>query len=140
MTPTKLLDPICDMVVDVAEARDQGLTMELGEREYAFCSHGCVVKFAKAPQNYVPKIEAWIVAQAHGEHAAPHAHPTESPAIDAGIRAWYASCRCCLSDAYPKVVEALDAERAATAQAPADAGICEIAEAEPSKSGNGLDA
>jgi len=30
------------------------------------------------------------------------------------MRAWYSSCRCCLSDAYPKVVEALDAEKAST--------------------------
>jgi hypothetical protein len=28
------------------------------------------------------------------------------------MREWYKSCRCCLSDAYPKVVEALDAEKA----------------------------
>ena len=113
----KLLDPICDMIVDVAEARDQGLTMEMGEREYAFCSHGCLVKFAKSPDQYIPKIEAWVAMQAQGappQHTAAHAHGDEVPAIDAGMRAWYASCRCCLSDAYPKVVEALDAEKAPT--------------------------
>jgi YHS domain-containing protein len=113
----KLLDPICDMIVDVADARDLGLTMELGDREYAFCGHGCLVKFAKSPQPYIPKVEAWIAAQRLGApaaHPATHAHSDETPTIDAGIRAWYASCRCCLSDAYPKVVEALDSERAAS--------------------------
>ena len=29
---TKLLDPVCDMILDRAEARDHGLTMELGDR------------------------------------------------------------------------------------------------------------
>jgi hypothetical protein len=29
------------------------------------------------------------------------------------MRRWYASCRCCLSEAYPKVVEQLDAEKSA---------------------------
>jgi hypothetical protein len=50
--------------------------------------------------------------------------------IDAGVRAWYASCRCCLSDAYPQVVEVLDRERAVGHNAPADAGICETADAQ----------
>jgi len=60
---TKMLDPICDMIVDLAEARDQGLTMEMGGREYAFCGHGCLVKFSKAPQTYIPKVDAWIATQ-----------------------------------------------------------------------------
>ena len=127
---TKLLDPVCDMVVDVAQARDQGLTLELPDREYAFCGHSCLTKFAKSPETYKAKVDAWLAAHAHGEHALPHAHTDELPVIDDGIREWYKSCRCCLSDAYPKVVEQLDAERAATAQAPADAGICETAEAQ----------
>ena len=33
------------------------------------------------------------------------------------MREWYKSCRCCLSDAYPKVVEALDAEKEKAASA-----------------------
>jgi hypothetical protein len=49
--------------------------------------------------------------------------------IDEGMRRWYESCSCCLSDAYPEVKAALDAERAAQAAAPVGAGICEIAEA-----------
>lgn len=127
MTPTKLLDPVCDMIVDVAEARDQGLTLERPEREYAFCAAGCLATFAKSPQRYIPKVEAWLAA---GGHDAAHAHTDELPEIDHGMREWYRSCRCCLSDAYPKVVEQLDAERAAASQPRADAGICEAAEAE----------
>ena len=33
----QMLDPVCDMTVDLDEAREAGLTMELGDREYAFC-------------------------------------------------------------------------------------------------------
>ena len=129
-TPTKLLDPVCDMIVDLAEARDQGLTMELEDREYAFCGHGCLVKFAKSPQAYIPKVDVWLAAEARGEHVETHAHSDELPVLDNGMREWYKSCRCCLSDAYPKVVETLDAEREAMKQAPAEAGICETAEAQ----------
>jgi hypothetical protein len=53
------------------------------------------------------------------------------PVIDNGMREWYASCRCCLSDAHPKVVELLDAEKAAAHQDPAGTGICEAAESDP---------
>ena len=108
---TKLLDPICDMVVDVAEARDQGLTIDRSDREYAFCSHGCLTKFAKEPARHIPKVEAWLAAGGADGHHAAHAHPDELPVIDNGMREWYKSCRCCLSEAYPKVVEALDAEK-----------------------------
>jgi YHS domain-containing protein len=126
---TKLLDPVCDMIVDVAEAREQGLTLELPDREYAFCGPGCLTKFAKSPETYKAKVDAWLAAEARGEHT--HAHPPteELPVLDGGMREWYKACRCCMHDAYPKVVEQLDAERAAMAQAPAAAGICETAEA-----------
>lgn len=107
---TRILDPICDMIVNVAAARDDGLTIERPEREYAFCSHGCLLTFAKAQTTYVPKVDAWLAAEARGEHA--HAPASaEMPAIDAGMRLWYASCRCCLSDAHPEVVKMLDAEK-----------------------------
>jgi hypothetical protein len=120
------------MIVGLAEARDQGLTMELGDREFAFCSHGCLVRFAKSPQTYIPKVDAWLAQQQHGDHHATlHAHVAEMPVIDSGMREWYASCRCCLSDAYPKVVEQLDAEKAAADQAPSGTGICEVAESNP---------
>lgn len=63
-----------------------------------------------------------------------HAAATqESLEIDAGVRAWYASCRCCLSDAHPDVVALLDAERDAAKAPRAEAGICEVAEAGQAK-------
>ncbi len=129
MTNSKILDPICDMLVDLDEARADGLTVEHAGREYGFCSSGCTQKFSKDPSTYVPKVEDWL---AKGGGATEHAHGAIAalPAIDAGIRAWYESCRCCLSDAHPQIVEVLDRERAATAQAPADAGICETAESD----------
>ncbi|HZP94858.1 MAG TPA: hypothetical protein VFC31_00785 [Candidatus Limnocylindria bacterium] len=115
MTQAKLLDPVCDMTVDVAEARDQGLTLEMADREYAFCAAGCLTKFAKSPQAYIAKVDAWLAAEARGEHAAPHAHSDELPMIDHGMREWYKACRCCMSEAYPKVVEQLDTEKAEAA-------------------------
>ena len=111
MTPTKILDPVCDMVVDLADARENGLTLEMRDREYAFCAAGCLTTFAKDPQRYIPKVEAWL---ASGAAEPEHAHHEELPAIDNGMREWYKSCRCCMSEAYPKVVEVLDAEKAAT--------------------------
>jgi YHS domain-containing protein len=51
------------------------------------------------------------------------------PEIDSGMRRWYVSCRCCLSDAHPDVVAVLDAERDANREAPAGPGMCEVAEA-----------
>ena len=138
MMSAKILDPICDMVVDIAEARDQGLTVQFAEREYGFCSAGCKTKFAKDPPAYVPKVEAWLTTgggHAHTSGAEVHVSTAsaEIPAIDAGMRAWYSSCRCCLSDAHPQVVEILDRERATAQQAPAEAGICETAEATETK-------
>jgi hypothetical protein len=100
------------MVVKLAEARDNGLTIERPEREYGFCSHGCLVKFAKSPQSYVGKVDAWLEASARGEHAHASTATDAIPAIDPGMREWYKSCRCCLSDAHPEVVKILDAEKA----------------------------
>jgi len=100
------------MVVDLADARDQGLTIERPEREYGFCSHGCLVKFAKSPHSYVGKVNTWLDAGTRPEHAHPTTATGAIPAIDAGMRDWYKSCRCCLSDAHPDVVRILDAEKA----------------------------
>jgi hypothetical protein len=50
------------------------------------------------------------------------------PIIDEGMRRWYESCSCCLSDAYPDIKAALDAERAAESAALPDPGICAVAE------------
>jgi YHS domain-containing protein len=110
MTSAKILDPICDMIVDLADARENGLTLEYPEHEYGFCSAGCQSKFAKNPSAYRAKVEAWLAGQRAAPEAHPHATSGEMPVIDAGMRAWYSSCRCCLSDAHPSVVEALDKE------------------------------
>ncbi len=68
MNEGKILDPVCDMIVDVVEQREQGLTIERPEREYAFCGAGCLEKFAKDPKRYIPKVERWV---ATGESAPP---------------------------------------------------------------------
>ena len=129
MTSGKIIDPVCDMIVDLTEARDAGLTLEYADREYGFCAAGCQTKFAKDSKRYIPKVEAWLAsAAAEGGEVHAHAASDALPAIDAGMRAWYKSCRCCLSDAYPKVVEALDGERAAANETPASTGICEAAD------------
>src|SRR5713101_7003891 len=122
MASGKIIDPVCDMIVDIAAARDRGLTLEYPDREYSFCSASCQ-----------SKVEAWLARQRDHAESATHADDrpasTALPVIDAGVRAWYASCRCCLSDAYPQVVEVLDRERALGQHEPAEAGICETAEA-----------
>lgn len=110
-----LLDPVCDMVVNVDDARDHGLTLEMPDREYAFCAAGCQTTFARAPQRYTAKVDAWLAARAAGIRADEPGHELEAagdPAIDHGMREWYRSCRCCMSEAYPNIVEQLDAENA----------------------------
>ena len=57
-----LLDPVCDMIVAVDDARENGLTLDMPDREYAFCSQGCMTTFAKAPQRFRSKVDAWVVA------------------------------------------------------------------------------
>jgi YHS domain-containing protein len=58
----RLLDPVCDMIVAVDDARENGLTLEMPDREYAFCSQGCMTTFAKAPQRFRSKVDAWVVS------------------------------------------------------------------------------
>ena len=88
MSAPTILDPVCDMVVELADARDHGLTIERPERAYGFCSHGCLVKFAKSPQGYVAKVDAWLGANARGEHVHPNMAAHVTPVIDAGMREW----------------------------------------------------
>ena len=106
------------MIVELAYAREHGLTIEYPEREYGFCSAGCLETFAKN----VAKVDGWFADKADAHASGPDAHTRSSegavPEIDAGMRAWYASCRCCLSDAHPSIVEALDKERAEAHQTP----------------------
>jgi YHS domain-containing protein len=123
--PTTLIDPVCGMTVDVAAAEAAGLLLEHEGRTWAFCRSGCRRAFVDGPEEFVTRAEAATAAPA-GMKAL--------PVIDEGMRRWYESCSCCLSDAYPEVKAQLDAERAAGAQPPADAGICEVAEAEDAPS------
>ena len=116
-----MLDPVCGMTVNVARAEEAGLTLEHNGRTYAFCRSGCRRSFEEEPATYAAKAEAAATAQA--ETAKP-----SLVAIDEGMRRWYESCSCCLSDAYPEIKAALDAERAAQAAPLVEAGICEGAE------------
>jgi P-type Cu+ transporter len=118
--PTKLIDPVCGMTVDVAHAEEAGLLLEYETRTYAFCRAGCRRAFVEDPADYVAKAEAAVAAAVS---------PKALPVIDEGMRRWYESCSCCLSEAFPEIKAQLDAERAAAAQPPVDAGICEVAEA-----------
>lgn len=120
--PERVLDPVCGMTVDVATAVEAGLTIEHDSRTYAFCRSGCLRAFREEPNVYVAKAE-------HA-HAITVPQSVGLPVIDEGMRRWYESCSCCLSDAYPDIKAALDAERAASAAPPVDPGICEVAEAQ----------
>ena len=106
---------------DVATA--DGLVAEYDSHPYYFCRQDCLDQFQADPARY-------ITSHHHAEAAA---EPAAAIEIDAGMRLWYESCSCCLSDAHPEVKAALDAEREANAQPPADAGICEIAEEEAAR-------
>ena len=119
--PERVLDPVCGMTVNVADAEAAGLTTEYEGKTFAFCRSGCQRAFAEEPATYASQAE-----QAHAITVPPHG---ALPVIDEGMRRWYESCSCCLSDAYPDIKAALDAERAAANATAVDAGICEVAEA-----------
>jgi len=121
--PTHLLDPVCGMTVDVGRAEAAGLLVELEGRTYAFCGPGCRRTFVDEPLLYT-------AAAADAQTASPP-DVAALPVIDEGMRRWYESCSCCLSEAFPDIKAQLDAERAAAAQPPVDPGICEVAEAQP---------
>jgi P-type Cu+ transporter len=120
--PERVLDPLCGMSVDVAQAEADGLTVEHDGRTYAFCRSGCLRAFGEEPATYA--------ANADRAHAISVPQAKGLPVIDQGMRLWYESCSCCLSDAFPDVKAALDAERASKTEAPVNAGICEVAEAQ----------
>ncbi len=135
--PERVVDPVCGMVVDVARAEAGGLTVDYRSRTYAFCRPGCRRAFEEEPDLYAAKAEA-TQSNAPGADepeavgagpVAAQAGSTDLPVIDEGIRRWYESCPCCLSEAYPELKAALDAERAAKAEAAVGPGICEVAEA-----------
>jgi YHS domain-containing protein len=110
------------MTVDVSKAEEASRTFEHDGRTYAFCRSGCMWAFQEEPAAYAAKAE-----QAHAVTVPQTAGLT---VIDEGMRRWYESCSCCLSDAYPDIKAALDAERAIMAETPVGAGICEVAEAQ----------
>ena len=119
---TRLTDPVCGMSVRLDVAQEDELTLEHHGTLYAFCRQGCLDAFRADPHRYAE----------HGPIAsAPAAQQAQAalPVIDEGMRKWYESCSCCLSDAYPEVKAQLDAERVSAAQAVAGPGICEVAEA-----------
>ena len=103
--------------VDVA--REDGLVAEHDAHTYYFCRQSCLESFRATPDQYVTSHRHAAAAQAG------------TPVVDDGMRRWYDSCSCCLSDAYPEVKAALDAERSALAAPVPGPGICEIAESEP---------
>lgn len=112
-------DPVCGMSVRPDTAEEEGLMLSHEGHSYFFCREACRDRFVAGPDMYV---------NSHS-HAADVA-PAASLQIDDGMRRWYESCSCCLSDAHPEVKAALDAERAAEMKPAADPGICEVAEAE----------
>jgi YHS domain-containing protein len=134
--PDQLIDPVCGMTVDVARAEERGLLLEHEGRTFAFCGPGCRRSFVEEPAGYLAEAEAAAMASPKVPHPAHDAAGGHVPAeqaplvIDAGLRLWYESCSCCLSEAYPEVKAQLDAEKAAAGQAAAAAGICEVAEPE----------
>jgi len=123
--PEQLIDPVCGMTVDVAGGEAAGLLVEHEDRTYGFCRDGCRRAFLEEPATYIAQAEA-VAATAEERASAAGALPI----IDEGMRLWYESCSCCLSDAFPDIKAQLDAERAAASEAPVAAGICEVAEAE----------
>jgi len=58
----KMLDPVCGMIIDIADAREHGLTLEMPDREYAFCSPGCLRTFSQSPTRFKAKVDAWVAA------------------------------------------------------------------------------
>ena len=124
--PAKLIDPVCGMTVDVARAEEAGLLLEHDGKTWAFCRDGCRRAFVEEPEVYVAKAQA-AEAQVGAATPTTGAQPGLL-VIDEGMRRWYESCSCCLSDAYPDIKAALDAERAAASAPPVHAGICEVAE------------
>jgi YHS domain-containing protein len=122
VTTPRLTDPVCGMSVRLDAAESEGLVLDHHGTLYGFCRAACRDAFTADPHRYAghaPIASAPAPAAAAG-----------LPVIDDGMRRWYESCSCCLSDAYPEVKSALDAERASAGAADVPPGICEVAEAE----------
>lgn len=106
------------MAVRTDVATEDRLVAEYDSHTYYFCRQSCFDQFQASPTRYVTP----------HHHAEAVTAPAAVIEIDAGMRLWYESCSCCLSDAHPEVKAALDAEREAIARPPVDTGICEVAE------------
>ena len=111
--PSHLIDPVCGMTVEVARAEAAGLLIDHDGRTFAFCGRGCRRSFVDGPAEFIQADDIEAVATAHGGDVTAHGHP-ELPIIDEGMRRWYESCSCCLSEAFPEIKAQLDAERAAS--------------------------
>jgi len=61
----RILDPICDMIVDVEEQRGRGLVSEHEGATDAFCGPGCKRAFDKEPAKYTAKVAQWKASAAH---------------------------------------------------------------------------
>lgn len=46
-------DPVCGMQPDPASARDKGLALIHGGREYVFCGKGCFLEFRDDPDRFL---------------------------------------------------------------------------------------
>ena len=117
--PERVLDPVCETTVDVAEAEEAGLTLAHEGKTYAFCRPACLWAFEEEPATYA--------ANAERAHAIAVPQSGGLPMIDEGMRRWYESCSCSLLDAHPDIKAALDVERATAAGAPVGAGVYEVA-------------
>lgn len=104
--PERVLDPVCGMTVDVERAEAEGLTADYENRRFAFCRTGCMRAFLDDPTTFAAAASAPLLVM-ESERGL--------PVIDEGMRRWYDACSCCLSEAYPDIKMALDAERAAGA-------------------------
>lgn len=111
-------DPVCGMAVRADVAVEDGLSTDHDSHTYYFCRRGCLEQFLASPAQHITS----------HHHAEIEPDPASAIEIDAGMRLWYESCSCCLSDAHPEVKAALDAERESKAEPPTDPGICEVAE------------
>ena len=72
----KILDPVCDMIVDTETQRAKGLTSEHGNKTYAFCGPGCKRAFDKDPSEFVAKVATWEASggSAGAESGSHHEH------------------------------------------------------------------
>jgi YHS domain-containing protein len=57
MTDTRTIaedeDPVCGMHIDPDDARERGLSLVHGSREYVFCGKGCLLEFRDDPDRFL---------------------------------------------------------------------------------------